>query len=387
MKQSKDRFLITHVGSLPRSRELSDLLIRRESKEKYDEGEYRELSRAGVQTVIKAQVDSGIDVINDGEQPRVGFQTYVPERMTGYGGVTERMPFQCFSDYPDFLEIWQNRQIKTSKVYDAPAATEKIEYVGFDDARFECDTFDTCSAEVEGQYSERFMTAASPGIVATTCQNGGAYDTYEGYVRALARELKKEYDLIHERGYLLQLDCPDLAMERGGLFQKGSDAEFLDVVSLHVDAINSAVSDIPADRIRLHVCWGNYDGPHEWDPPLADLLPILYQAKIGGLSIELANPRHQHEYEAFKTHPLPDDMILLPGVLDSTTNYVEHPQICCKRIIEAVDAVGDPTRVLPSTDCGFGTFAGWEMVGANITWAKFRALRKGADLAAKQVFS
>lgn len=387
MKKSDGRFLITHVGSLPRSRELSDLLIAREAKEAYDEEAYRRLSSEGVRNVLRAQVEAGMDVVNDGEQPRVGFQTYVPERMTGYGGVTERMVFQDFADYPDWMEVWQKRQINTSKVFDAPAATEEVEYVGFEDARFEHDVFDQCCKEFEGRFAERFMTAASPGIVATTCQNGGAYDSHEAYVRAIAREMKKEYDLIHERGYLLQLDCPDLAMERGGLFQKNSLSEFLDVVALHIDAINSAVADIPADRIRLHVCWGNYDGPHDWDPPLVELLPILYGANIGGLSIELANPRHQHEYAAFKTHPLPESMVLLPGVLDSTTNYIEHPQICCNRILEAAAAIGDPSRILPSTDCGFGTFAGWEMVGANVTWAKFRALREGADLAGKQAFA
>ncbi|NNL84675.1 MAG: methionine synthase [Myxococcales bacterium] len=386
MKRSEGRFLTTHVGSLPRTRELSDLLIAREAKQPYDEAAYRRLSAEGIRHVLEQQIASGMSVVNDGEQSRVGFQTYVPERMSGFGGVTERMLFKDFVTYPDWLDIFQKRQMATSKVFDAPAVTEEIEYIGFEDARLEYDLFDQCAKDFEGRFEERFMTAASPGIVATTCQNAGAYDTYEGYVRAIAREMKKEYDLIHERGYLLQLDCPDLAMERGGLFQNLSYAEFLEMVALHVDAINHAVADIPADRIRLHVCWGNYDGPHDWDPPMADLLPILYDAKVGGLSLELANPRHQHEYAAIKANPLPDSMVLLPGVLDSTTNYIEHPQICCNRILEAVDSMGDPTRVLPSTDCGFGTFAGWEMVGANVTWAKFRTLREGADLAAERVF-
>jgi len=212
------------------------------------------------------------------------------------------------------------------------------------------------------------------------------YGSHERYVRALAREMRKEYELIHSRGLLLQLDAPDLAMERTRLFQHDPIERFQQVVALHVEAINRATADIPPDRIRLHVCWGNYDGPHVHDVPLAAILPLLYRARVGALSIELANPRHAHEYKVIKRHPLPDSMLLLPGVIDSTTNFVEHPEVVADRICQAVEAVGDRTRVIASVDCGFGTFAGTEAVAESVVWAKLHALREGADLATRRLW-
>jgi 5-methyltetrahydropteroyltriglutamate--homocysteine methyltransferase len=204
---------------------------------------------------------------------------------------------------------------------------------------------------------------------------------------ALAREIKKEYALIHARGFVLQVDCPDLAMERVRFFQHDPLERFQEMVTLHIDAINRATEGIPADRIRLHVCWGNYDGPHIHDVPLEAVLPLLYRARVGALSIPLANPRHQHEYPVFRRHPLPDGMLLLPGVIDTTTNYVEHPEVVAGRIRQAVDAVGDRTRVIASTDCGFGTFAGSEIVAPSVVWAKLGALAEGARLATRRLWS
>ncbi|MGR9091157.1 MAG: cobalamin-independent methionine synthase II family protein, partial [Gammaproteobacteria bacterium] len=237
-----------------------------------------------------------------------------------------------------------------------------------------------------GYYIEPFMTAASPGIVCTTMRNGGYYDSHEAYVRAVAREMKQEYELIHDRGYLLQLDCPDLAMEWHGMFQHGSLKDFQDAIAIHIDAINEACVNIPQDRIRLHVCWGNYDGPHDHDVPMADILPVIRNANVGAFSLEFANPRHQHEYAVLKKNPLPDDTLLLAGVIDSTVNYIEHPQVICNRILEAVDAVGDKERVIAGVDCGFGTFAGWEMVAASVVWKKFAALAEGARLASAKLW-
>ena len=197
---------------------------------------------------------------------------------------------------------------------------------------------------------------------------------------ALARQMQREYEFIHSRGFTLQLDCPDLAMERTRYFQNDSLERFQEIVALHIDAINLAIANIPSEHIRLHVCWGNYDGPHVHDVPLEAILPLLYQAKVGALSIELANPRHQHEYKVFKRYPLPEHMLFMPGVIDSTTNYVEHPEVVADRICQAVEAVGDRSRVIASTDCGFGTFAGSEMVAESVVWVKLRALREGADL-------
>ena len=384
MKRSESRILTTHVGSLPREKRLSELLIQHEDGQAVDQGELDRLAAQGVRDVVARQVGSGIDVINDGEQPRVGFQTYVAQRLEGYGGESDRDAFKDMADYPDYVEaLWKRMQ--TAKVMNAPQAVAPVRYVDLGPAERECNLFEATLKEYEGRYTETFMTAASPGIVCTTLRNAH-YDSHEAYVRAVAAELKKEYELIHARGFLLQLDCPDLAMERHCMFQRNSTKEFQDIVALHIDAINQAVENIPADRIRLHVCWGNYDGPHDSDVALEDILPIVREAKIGALSLELANPRHQHEYEVIKRQGLPDHMLLLPGVIDPTINYLEHPQVVCKRILEAVDAVGDKTRVLASTDCGFGTFAGWELIAPSVAWKKFDVLSEGARLASEKLW-
>jgi 5-methyltetrahydropteroyltriglutamate--homocysteine methyltransferase len=224
------------------------------------------------------------------------------------------------------------------------------------------------------------MTAVSPGTAATILLNAH-YDSHERYVRALARELRKEYALIHARGLVLQLDCPDLAMERSRFFQDEPLERFQEMVALHVDAINQAIEGIPRDRVRLHVCWGNYDGPHTHDVPLPAVLPLLYRANVGALSLPLAGPRHQHEYRVFERHPLPAGMLFLPGVIDTTTNVVEHPEVVADRLLRAVEVVGQRERVIASTDCGFGTFAGSENVAESVVWAKLAALVEGAALA------
>jgi 5-methyltetrahydropteroyltriglutamate--homocysteine methyltransferase len=229
------------------------------------------------------------------------------------------------------------------------------------------------------------MTAASPGVIATIMLDAH-YGSHERYIRALGREMRKEYALIVERGFVLQLDCPDLAMERARFFQDDPLEQFLDAVALHVDAINDAIAGLPADRIRLHLCWGNYDGPHTHDVPLEPLLPIVYRARVGALSLPLASPRHQHELKAFRNHPLPADMLFVPGVIDSTTNVVEHPEVVADRIVAAVETIGDRSRVIAGVDCGFGTFAGSQLVEESVVWAKLRTLREGADLATARLW-
>jgi 5-methyltetrahydropteroyltriglutamate--homocysteine methyltransferase len=230
------------------------------------------------------------------------------------------------------------------------------------------------------------MTAASPGVIATIMLDA-YYGSHERYVRALAREMRKEYELIVSRGFVLQLDCPDLAMERARFFQDAPLDTFLESVALHVDAINEAIAGLPADRIRLHLCWGNYDGPHTHDVPLEPLLPIVYGARVGALSLPLASPRHQHELKAFRRHPLPAGMLFVPGVIDSTTNVVEHPEVVADRIVAAAEVIGDRTRVLAGVDCGFGTFAGSQLVEESVVWTKLRTLREGADLATRRLWS
>ena len=385
MHRSESRILTSHVGSLPRNRALSDLLIEQERGKEIDKGLLARLSKEGVAHCVDKQIESGIDIISDGEQPRVGFQTYVGQRLTGFDGVSDRLPFADFARYEDFGDVWNKRGMVYSSVFDAPAASTDVKYDDLGPAENECDLFDAALSDTNGRFVETFMTAASPGIVCTTLGNKH-YSSHEGYVRAVAKEMKKEYELISKRGYLLQLDCPDLAMERHGMFQHSSTAEFLDVIAIHIDAINEACAAIPFDKIRLHVCWGNYDGPHDFDVPLADIWPVISQAKVGAFSIEFANPRHQHEYAALKKCKVRDDILLIPGVIDSTINYVEHPEVVCNRILEAVEAVGDKEKVIAGADCGFGTFAGWEMVAQSVVWAKLRALSEGAKLASEKLW-
>ncbi len=385
MQRSQDRMLVTHVGSLPRPPALRDLLVRHDRGEAVDATMLAREIETAVGRMVDAQLDAGIDVGNDGEQPRPGFSTYVALRMKGFGGESQRRLARDLIEFPDYAEMLAARRRSSARIGNAPQAIAEVEYTDLSEATRECDLFLRATDGRPRKFVDRFMTAASPGVIATILLSKH-YDTHERYVMALAREMKKEYELIHARGLVLQLDCPDLAMERVRFFQDESLAGFQKSVELHVEAINRAVAGIPPDRIRLHVCWGNYDGPHIHDVPLEAVLPLFYRARVGALSLPLANPRHQHEYKVLKRHPLPDSMLLLPGVIDTTTNYVEHPEVVADRICQAVDAVGDRTRVIASTDCGFGTFAGSEMVAERVVWAKLRALSEGAAIATARLW-
>jgi 5-methyltetrahydropteroyltriglutamate--homocysteine methyltransferase len=345
MKNSSSRILTTHVGSLPRNPKLTDLLIDQQQGKSIDASLLERESEAAVKHVIKRQLESRIDVGNDGEQPRVGFQTYVPQRMRGFGGESKRRTPRDIADFPEYGKIVEARQMTRSKVFNAPQAIAPVKYEDLTPAKKECELAKRCIGEGPKQFTESFMTAATPGIVTTTMLNA-YYDSHEKYVMAVAEEMRKEYELIHSYGFILQLDAPDLAMERPWEFQDLTLDEFRKTVELHIAAINHGIKNIPADSVRLHVCWGNYDGPHNHDVPLADIVDILFQARVGGLSIEMANPRHQHEWKVFKKHRLPDSMLLIPGVIDSTSTYIEHPEIVADRICNAVDAVGDRSRVI-----------------------------------------
>jgi len=382
MLTSTDRILVTHVGSLPRNEVLSDLLIRQEAGEAIDTGALDREVEAATAATIREQVKAGVDVGNDGEQSRVGFQTYVPRCMCGFGGESRRPPARDQLDFPSYVRQNAARFPHTARLVNAPAALEEIRYVNStpindDAARLK---------RLGGDFPECFMTAPSPGIVATTMINQ-YYDTHEAYLMALASALSHEYRAIFEAGLVLQIDSPDLAMERHRFFGHLTDAEFLRQLDLHVAAINKAAEGIPPDRIRLHVCWGNSDSPHTYDIPMAAILPSLYRANVGALSIEFSNPRHQHEYDALRGDPLPKDMLLIPGVIDTTTNFVEHPEVVARRLAEAVSVVGDRERVIAGTDCGFGTFAGFGAVFPTLCWMKLRSLREGADIASKQLWA
>jgi len=384
MRRSEERILTTHVGSLPRNPVLADLLIRDEAGEKVDRAELVRQSESAVRHVVERQAASGVDVMNDGEQPRVGFQTYVAQRMKGFGGESARPRPRDYADFPVFAAQMRQRLARRSKVSNAPQAIADVVYDDLAPAEQEARMFRAALNGLATPPVDAFMTAASPGIVATTMLNAH-YDSHEAYVFALARQMRKEYELI-ARDFVLQIDAPDLAMERTVLFQDKSVAEFLKIAEIHVAALNEALTGIPLDRIRLHCCWGNYEGPHMHDIPLSEILPVLCEARVGALSLEFANPRHQHEYAALKKAKLPPELILLPGVIDSTTNYVEHPEVVANRICEAVDAVGDRSRVIASSDCGFGTFAGGELVAEDVVWAKLKSCRDGADIATRRLW-
>jgi len=386
VRRSETRILTTHVGSLPRPPALRDLLVRQDRGEAVEAAALEREVAAALVRVITGQLEAGVDVGNNGEQPRAGFSTYVAARMKGFGGTSRRELAQDLIDFPDYAEMLARRRRDAARIGDAPQAIAEIDYADLGPAARECDAFLRETETRPRRFVERFMTAASPGVIATILLSAH-YASHEQYVMALAREMQKEYELIHARGLLLQVDCPDLAMERARFFRRDSLERFLQMVELHVEAINRATAAIPPDRIRLHLCWGNYDGPHTHDVPLEAVLPIVARARVGALSLPLANPRHQHEYRVLRQHRLPDGMLLLPGVIDTTTNYVEHPEVVADRICAAVEAVGDRTRVIASTDCGFGTFAGSEMVAHDVVWAKLAALRDGAALASRRLWA
>ncbi|HEY7333293.1 MAG TPA: cobalamin-independent methionine synthase II family protein [Bryobacteraceae bacterium] len=385
MMLSRDRILTTHVGSLPRSETLSELLIRREEGAAIDPEQLAREMDLAVRRVVAKQTEAGIDIGNDGEQQRVGFQTYVPQRMSGFAGESKRRRSRDHEEFPALVENLMRRFPKRSRMQNAPEARGELRYLDSGAIQRETSRFQS-AASAAGAFVERFMTAPSPGIVSTTMLNAW-YDSQKSYLAALARELRHEYLAIHQAGLILQIDSPDLAMDRSMFYRDLSDAEFIRAAEMHVAAINAALDGIPRDRVRLHVCWGNWDGPHIYDAPLDLILPVLYQANVGALSIEFANPRHQHEYETLRRRPLPAHMCLLPGVIDTTTNIVEHPEVVARRLQEAVTAVGDRERVIASADCGFGTFTNREWVIEPGVWLKLKSMRQGADIASARLWA
>jgi 5-methyltetrahydropteroyltriglutamate--homocysteine methyltransferase len=384
MISSRDRILTTHVGSLPRNRELSELLMRREAGESCDPAQLAAAMEEAVRHVVARQKQAGIDIGNDGEQQRVGFQTYVPQRMAGFAGESRRRRGREFEEFPELAEYLAHRFPAVSKQQNAPQAQGEVHYYDTAQIEGEIARFKRLAGESE-PFAEMFMTAPSPGIIASTMLNAH-YDTNEAYLAALAREMRNEYQAIHRAGLVLQIDAPDLAMDRTMFYRDKSDAEFVKMCELHVAMINQAIAGIPRERVRLHVCYGNWEGPHIHDVALEKILPALYQASVGALSIEFANPRHAHEYPALKRAPLPRDMILMPGVVESTSNFVEHPELVARRIEEAVGAVGDRERVVASTDCGFGTFTRREWVIEPVVWLKLKSIREGADIASARLW-
>ena len=380
---SRERILTTHVGSLPRNETLSGLLVQREDGEAIDTDQLAREMDLAVHRVVDKQAAAGIDIANDGEQQRVGFQTYVPQRMSGFAGESKRRRGRDFEEFPELTALLMQRFPKRSRMQNAPEAQAELHYL--DTAPVELEIARLQCAAGPKNFAECFMTAPSPGIISSTMLNA-FYDSQEAYLAAIAREMRNEYLAIHKAGLLLQIDSPDLAMDRSMFYRDLSDGDFVKAAEMHVAAINKGIEGIPRDRVRLHCCWGNWDGPHIHDVPLELILPVLYQANVGALSIEFANPRHQHEYAALRRHPLPDHMVLMPGTIDTTTNIVEHPEVVARRIQEAVAVVGDRERVIAGADCGFGTFTGREWVIEPAVWLKLKSLREGADIASAKLW-
>ena len=378
MKKSQGRIFTTHTGSLPRPDELVQLLAAVARGESVDQSALERLADASTLEVIRKQADAGVDVINSGEQSRVSFSTYVTQRMTGFGGSWTR---RGHKDQNEFPGIARPRVVQLMR--DVPQCTGPVEYQRTDLAERELDGLVNGAQAAAAGQQDLFMSAASPGIIALTMGNAH-YASHEGYVMALAEEMRKEYEIITDRGVVLQLDCPDLAMERHVAYQDDPTDVFQEVVALHIAAINHAIRNIPREQVRLHVCWGNTEGPHHYDVPLEDILPIVYEANVGALVMEMANPRHAHEYKVYQRFPLPENMLLVAGVIDTKTNYVEHREVVADRLRLAVDAAGgDPSRVMAGTDCGFDTSAGSNRVDKDIVWMKLAAMREGADLASQ----
>ena len=379
MKRSEGRILTTHAGSLPRSDGLVKMLADQSRGETVDAQSLAAAVEASTREVIEKQGQAGIDIGNSGEQSRISFSTYASMRMSGFGGTWRRKGMKDVNEHPGVVG-----PLVVDIMNSPPKCIGPVSYERLDEAEKECNDLLAYIQDNPPGFQELFMTAASPGIIALTMLNE-YYSTYDEYVLAVAEEMRKEYELVASKGLVLQLDCPDLAMERHITFQDEPLSTFQDLVRLNIRAINHAIRNIPPEQVRLHVCWGNTEAPHNYDVALADILPLLYDARVGALSLEMANPRHAHEHKVFQQYPLPDDMLLVCGVIDTKTNYIEHPEVVADRIELAVKAVGDPTRVIAGTDCGFDTAAGSTRVVKGIVWEKLKALKQGADIATGSV--
>jgi len=381
-----NRILTTHAGSLPRPRALVEMMVRKSRRESVDPVQFAEAVEASTRRVVARQLDVGIDIGNNGEQPRESFFTYVQHRLSGFAGASQRPIMRDIIHFPSFVELKLPEFSRTMvSLLDAPKALGPVRYADRSLVEQECADYLRILNEQPRRFVESFMTAASPGIVASAMLSE-YYPRYEDYVLALADALRVEYEYVVAQGFVLQLDCPDLAMERHTSFADRPLADFLAFVDLNIAAINRALDRIPPERVRLHVCWGNYEAPHLFDVPLDDILPRLYAARVGALVLSMANPRHAHEHRCFRRHPLPAHMQLVAGVIDPTTNYVEHPEVVAERLERAAEAVGDPHRITAGTDCGFDTAAGLGEVAEEVVWEKLRALRAGADIASRRLF-
>ena len=364
----------THVGSLPRGDELVPLLLARDHGQAYDAAAFDTAVQAAVHDAVAKQIAAGVSVVSDGELGKVGYSTYMTERLSGFGGDVPRKPALDLAPLPEFRK--KLAAVMGDQEFVRAACIGPVKLVNLEPAREDVARFAKAMA---GQPVKGFMNAASPGLI-TAFQPNQYYPNHEAYLADLSDAMRPEYELIVGAGFQLQLDCPDLAMSRHTGYQDASEAEFLKVAAANVEALNAATAHIAPEQMRMHICWGNYEGPHDHDIPLERVIDIILRARPATILFEAANPRHEHEWKVWAGAKIPSDKRLAPGLIDTCSNYVEHPELIAQRI-ERFAAIVGKDRVVASTDCGFGTFAGYGKIDPAVTWKKLAALRQGADIA------
>jgi 5-methyltetrahydropteroyltriglutamate--homocysteine methyltransferase len=377
---SKERVMpqieTTHVGSMPRGDVLTPLLRARDAGDPYDAEAFDALVSRAVDEAVAKQVECGVDTVSDGEIGKIGYSTYMIERLSGFGGHVDRKPARDLAAHPELTK--KLAAIMGSQDFVRSSCIGPVKLVTLDPLWEDVRRFKAALAK-HGEGVKAFMNAASPGLI-SAFQLNRYYPTQDAYLADLAEAMRPEYEAIVEQGFLLQLDCPDLAMSRHTGFQDLSEAEFLKVAAANVEALNAATANIPPEKMRMHICWGNYEGPHDHDIPLERVVDIILKARPATILFEAANPRHEHEWKVWADAKIPDHKKLAPGLIDTCSNYVEHPELVAQRI-ERFAAIVGVDRVIASTDCGFGTFAGYGKIDPDVTWKKLRALREGADIA------
>jgi 5-methyltetrahydropteroyltriglutamate--homocysteine methyltransferase len=378
MQRSTDRFLTTHTGSLPRHRDLIQMMYAKEDGIPLDKPAFANCIEKAVHEVVQRQVDIGVDVINDGEATKQSYATYVKDRLTGFGGTGNTYVFQDLVDFPDLAKrIFDDPGRSRRK---APACTGPIVFA--DNGAVERDLALLKAANAECKPVEAFVSAASPGVISLFFRND-YYSSHEAYLQAIADAMQQEYEAIADAGFILQIDCPDLAMGRHVQYGNASLEEFKRAAQQHIEALNYAVRRIDPERMRLHLCWGNYGGPHHFDVPFADIIDVIWKAKPNGLSFEAANPRHSHEWAMFEHIRVPDGKVLIPGLIEVQSNYIEHPEVVAQRLARYASLVGRE-NVIGGCDCGFSIHVGQAAIDPNVVWEKLKSLTKGAQIASRQ---
>ena len=377
MTRLNTEVLTTHVGSLPRSKAVTDLVFAKEQSQPVNEEQFQQVIAQAVDEVVAKQVASGIDIVSDGEMSKISYATYIKDRLTGFQGDSPRVPPKDLEDFPKFLE----KQAKSggTPTYSKPCCVAEIQVKDSEPLQKDLSHFQ--SAVQKHQPKSAFMNAASPGVIALFLPNQ-YYSNQEQYLEALAETMREEYEAITHAGFILQLDCPDIGLGRHMMFKNESEETYIKLVEQHIEVLNHSLRNIPSEKIRFHICFGNYEGPHHHDISMQTMLPLAMKVNAKFFLFENANPRHGHEWKVFQENKIPEDKVLVPGVIDSTTNFIEHPELVAQRLQNFIDAVGKE-RVIAGTDCGFSTFAGFGKVDEDIVYAKFKALKQGAEIASK----